>query len=65
MIGRTKTSTQKSKSVAPGAQTEADKKAERLAKLEAWKKKIAEDKERKEKEHLQNSNSQPLSSLLP
>ena len=29
--------------------TEAGKKAERLAKLEAWKKKMAEDKERKEK----------------
>jgi len=29
--------------------TEAEKKAERLAKLEAWKKKMAEDKERKEK----------------
>ncbi|RDL41968.1 uncharacterized protein BP5553_01947 [Venustampulla echinocandica] len=38
------------KSAAPAAQTESDKKAERLAKLEAWKKKIAEDKERKEKE---------------
>ncbi|KAH6678360.1 putative Pre-mRNA-processing ATP-dependent RNA helicase prp5 [Halenospora varia] len=36
-------------SVAP-SQTEADKKAERLAKLEAWKKKMAEDKERKEKD---------------
>ena len=35
---------------APSAQSEADKKAERLAKLEAWKKKMAEDKERKEKE---------------
>lgn len=34
----------------PPAQTEADKKAERLAKLEAWKKKMAEDKERKEKD---------------
>ncbi|KAH7403383.1 putative Pre-mRNA-processing ATP-dependent RNA helicase prp5 [Cadophora sp. MPI-SDFR-AT-0126] len=34
----------------PPAQTEAEKKAERLAKLEAWKKKMAEDKERKEKE---------------
>ncbi|KAH8663118.1 pre-mRNA-processing ATP-dependent RNA helicase-like protein PRP5 [Tricladium varicosporioides] len=32
------------------SQTEADKKAERLAKLEAWKKKMAEDKERKEKD---------------
>lgn len=38
------------KSPAPNAQNEADKKAERLAKLEAWKKKMAEDKERKEKE---------------
>ena len=35
---------------APPASTEADKKAERLAKLEAWKKKMAEDKERKEKD---------------
>ncbi|KAH6719187.1 putative Pre-mRNA-processing ATP-dependent RNA helicase prp5 [Leptodontidium sp. MPI-SDFR-AT-0119] len=34
----------------PPVQTEAEKKAERLAKLEAWKKKMAEDKERKEKE---------------
>ena len=34
----------------PAAQSEADKKTERLAKLEAWKKKMAEDKERKEKE---------------
>ncbi|PBP15528.1 dead box ATP-dependent rna helicase [Diplocarpon rosae] len=34
----------------PSVQTEAEKKAERLAKLEAWKKKIAEDKERKERE---------------
>ena len=39
-----------SKSIVPAGQTEAEKKAERLAKLEAWKKKIAEDKERKEKE---------------
>jgi len=38
------------KAPAPSAQSEADKKAERLAKLEAWKKKMAEDKERKEKE---------------
>ncbi|RAL63876.1 hypothetical protein DID88_003519 [Monilinia fructigena] len=35
---------------APAVQTEEQKKAERLAKLEAWKKKMAEDKERKEKE---------------
>jgi len=34
----------------PPVQSEADKKAERLAKLEAWKKKMAEDKERKEKD---------------
>ncbi|CAL3963724.1 unnamed protein product [Diplocarpon coronariae] len=34
----------------PPTQTEAEKKAERLAKLEAWKKKMAEDKERKERE---------------
>ncbi|TVY50109.1 Pre-mRNA-processing ATP-dependent RNA helicase [Lachnellula occidentalis] len=38
------------KAPAPPSQNEADKKAERLAKLEAWKKKMAEDKERKEKE---------------
>lgn len=38
------------KAAAPPTQSEADKKAERLAKLEAWKKKMAEDKERKEKE---------------
>lgn len=38
------------KSSAPVAPSEADKKAERLAKLEAWKKKMAEDKERKEKD---------------
>lgn len=40
---------QVSKPSTPPAQTEAEKKAERLAKLEAWKKKMAEDKERKEK----------------
>ena len=38
------------KPTVPAAQTEAEKKAERLAKLEAWKKKMAEDKERKEKD---------------
>jgi ATP-dependent RNA helicase DDX46/PRP5 len=38
------------KAAGPPAQTEAEKKAERLAKLEAWKKKMAEDKERKEKD---------------
>jgi len=37
------------KAPAPPTQSDADKKAERLAKLEAWKKKMAEDKERKEK----------------
>jgi ATP-dependent RNA helicase DDX46/PRP5 len=41
---------QATKPPTPPAQTEADKKAERLAKLEAWKKKMAEDKERKEKD---------------
>ena len=39
-----------SKAASPAPQSEDQKKAERLAKLEAWKKKIAEDKERKEKE---------------
>jgi ATP-dependent RNA helicase DDX46/PRP5 len=43
-------SLQTPKAPAPPAQSEADKKAERLAKLEAWKKKMAEDKERKEKD---------------
>ncbi|TVY89645.1 Pre-mRNA-processing ATP-dependent RNA helicase [Lachnellula willkommii] len=43
-------SLQAPKAPAPPTQSEADKKAERLAKLEAWKKKMAEDKERKEKE---------------
>ncbi|TVY78474.1 Pre-mRNA-processing ATP-dependent RNA helicase prp5 [Lachnellula suecica] len=38
------------KAPVPAGPSEADKKAERLAKLEAWKKKMAEDKERKEKE---------------
>ena len=42
--------TQAPKATVPAAQTEAEKKAERLAKLEAWKKKMAEDKERKEKD---------------
>ncbi|KAH7330279.1 putative Pre-mRNA-processing ATP-dependent RNA helicase prp5 [Rhexocercosporidium sp. MPI-PUGE-AT-0058] len=42
--------TEPSKPSGPPVQTEAEKKAERLAKLEAWKKKMAEDKERKEKE---------------
>lgn len=35
---------------APVVPSEEDKKAERLAKLEAWKKKLAEEKEKKEKE---------------
>jgi ATP-dependent RNA helicase DDX46/PRP5 len=38
------------KPLTPPGQSEAEKKAERLAKLEAWKKKMAEDKERKEKD---------------
>lgn len=42
--------TQAPKASGPPGPSEADKKAERLAKLDAWKKKIAEDKERKEKE---------------
>jgi ATP-dependent RNA helicase DDX46/PRP5 len=41
---------QTAKASPSAAQNEADKKAERLAKLEAWKKKMAEDKERKEKD---------------
>ncbi|KAI1000008.1 Pre-mRNA-processing ATP-dependent RNA helicase [Podosphaera aphanis] len=39
-----------SKNDSTASQREAEKKAERLAKLEAWKKKMAEDKERKETE---------------
>lgn len=39
-----------SKPATPLGQTDEEKKAERLAKLEAWKKKMAADKERKEKE---------------
>lgn len=46
----TKVVPQSQKPSASTIQTEADKKAERLAKLEAWKKKMAEDKERKEKD---------------
>ncbi|POS88177.1 pre-mRNA-processing ATP-dependent RNA helicase-like protein PRP5 [Erysiphe pulchra] len=41
--------------------SEADKKAERLAKLEAWKKKMVEDKERIEKGHDSNSSKKPTS----
>jgi ATP-dependent RNA helicase DDX46/PRP5 len=41
---------QESKTSTPVGQSDEDKKAERLAKLEAWKKKIAEDKEKKERE---------------
>lgn len=48
--GWTNRCSQTPKAAAPAAQTEAEKKAERLAKLEAWKKKMAEDKERKEKD---------------
>lgn len=42
--------TQSAKPSGSTAQTEAEKKAERQKKLEAWKKKMAEDKERKEQE---------------
>lgn len=42
--------TQTPKAIASTVQSDADKKAERLAKLEAWKKKTAEEKERKERE---------------
>jgi ATP-dependent RNA helicase DDX46/PRP5 len=38
------------KSPKPPVQTEEEKKAERLAKLEAWKKKQAEERERKQRE---------------
>ncbi|KAI9761396.1 MAG: pre-mRNA processing RNA-helicase [Chaenotheca gracillima] len=54
--GTSKTSSVKgndsSKGAAPVTQTEDQKKAERLAKLEAWKKKQAEERERKQKEAL-------------
>jgi ATP-dependent RNA helicase DDX46/PRP5 len=46
----TNSSKQPPKPPVPAGQTDEEKKAERLAKLEAWKKKMAEDKERKEKE---------------
>jgi len=38
------------KSPAAVVQSEEEKKAERLAKLEAWKRKLAEEKEKKEKD---------------
>ncbi|KAI9779038.1 MAG: pre-mRNA processing RNA-helicase [Peltula sp. TS41687] len=41
---------QNSKAPLPAPQTEEEKKAERLAKLEAWKKKQAEERERSQKE---------------
>ena len=44
------TYTELSKSTAIPAQTDEDKKAERLAKLEAWKQKQAAEKDRKQKE---------------
>ncbi|KAK0104537.1 pre-mRNA processing RNA-helicase [Cadophora gregata] len=50
LMPNAKLSMQPAKPAGPPVQTEAEKKAERLAKLEAWKKKMAEDKERKEKE---------------
>jgi ATP-dependent RNA helicase DDX46/PRP5 len=46
----TKLANSQLKSPKPPAQTEEEKKAERLAKLEAWKKKQAEERERKQKE---------------
>jgi ATP-dependent RNA helicase DDX46/PRP5 len=49
-IQEANTRNQTPKPSTPTAQTDDEKKAERLAKLEAWKKKMAEDKERKEKE---------------
>ncbi len=49
-VRATNSSQQPPKPHVPAGQTDEEKKAERLAKLEAWKKKMAEDKERKEKE---------------
>jgi len=42
---------------------DAKKKAERLAKLEAWKKKMAEDKERKEKDAAIEGTKKPVENL--
>lgn len=55
--------TQAAKASATAAQTEAEKKAERLAKLEAWKKKMAEDKERKEKDLAAGGNRKLLDEM--
>ncbi|KIN01966.1 hypothetical protein OIDMADRAFT_161696 [Oidiodendron maius Zn] len=52
-----------SKAPVPAAQTEAEKKAERLAKLEAWKKKMAEDKERKERDLTAGGNRKLLDDI--
>jgi ATP-dependent RNA helicase DDX46/PRP5 len=49
----------------PSGPTEAEKKAERLAKLEAWKKKMAEDKERKEKEQVAAAIRKPVEDIKP
>ena len=59
----TKLAAQGPKSSTTAAQTEADKKAERLAKLEAWKKKMAEDKERKERELTAGGNRKLLDDI--
>ncbi|KAI9825508.1 MAG: pre-mRNA processing RNA-helicase [Phylliscum demangeonii] len=49
--------TRASKTAADAAPTEEEKKAERLAKLEAWKKKQAEERERKRQEQLNGAGS--------
>ncbi|KAI9763956.1 MAG: pre-mRNA processing RNA-helicase [Geoglossum simile] len=49
-MGSKTSSTKGLESPKPPAQTEEEKKAERLSKLEAWKKKQAEERERKQKE---------------
>ena len=59
----TKYGMQASKAPVPAAQTEAEKKAERLAKLEAWKKKMAEDKERKERDLTAGGNRKLLDDI--
>ncbi|EHL02431.1 putative Pre-mRNA-processing ATP-dependent RNA helicase prp5 [Glarea lozoyensis 74030] len=48
-----------SKPTLPPGPTEAEKKAERLAKLEAWKRKQAEEKERREKEQAAAGSQKP------
>lgn len=55
--------TQAPKAPVSAAPTEAEKKAERLAKLEAWKKKMAEDKERKERELAAGGNRKLLDDI--